>query len=664
MKNETIKDMIITTSYIFITEIIFKLIMGNTDPSYNILRIFLVSAIIGTIISYLTNLIKNKLVKNIILITLCILLSIYSIAQLGFSNYFGIYMSFHTSGQLGAVTSYILDFIKSLKPVYYTILTPIIPLITYYILTRKKEKNRNLKKESIVVLITLIVLCSGFYATISLKFMQNKYQITSNKELFKYPSNSTTAVNEFGVSGFLILDTKSLFWGKNESVLETPPVIEEVTKEKQFDDTIWNQIITDEENKTYKELSEYFISRSQGETNEYTGLFEGKNLILIMLESVNEIAINEEYFPTLYKIYSEGWSWKNNYSPRNTCPTGNNEFSALTSLYSINNTCTAREYQNNTYYESLFNLFNNKGYVTKSFHNYTDQYYKRTTIHKNLGSTYYGPSKLGIKTSSTYGVWPSDIDLIEKSYDIFTENEQYFTFMTTVTSHTPYNQYSEFGNKYLDKFKDLKVPTDLKRYLSKLTVVDQALQKLLEKLEADGELDNTVIAIFGDHYPYAISQDTLQKMLDYDVTDTIDIDKTPFAIYTPSIEPKVFEDYTSYINILPTLVNLFALDYDPRLYMGEDLLSEDYESIVIFPNGTWKNEIAYYNANNNKITYFDEEITYTDEEIIAINTLVATKLQHSTTAIKKNYFKYLKEKYAEYGIENPIGLYLEENETE
>ena len=98
MKNETIKDMIITTSYIFITEIIFKLIMGNTDPSYNILRIFLVSAIIGTIISYLTNLIKNKLVKNIILITLCILLSIYSIAQLGFSNYFGIYMSFHTSG--------------------------------------------------------------------------------------------------------------------------------------------------------------------------------------------------------------------------------------------------------------------------------------------------------------------------------------------------------------------------------------------------------------------------------------------------------------------------------------------------------------------------------------------------------------------------------------
>lgn len=663
MNKETFKDMIITISYIFITEIIFKLIIGNTEPGYNILRIFIVSAIIGTIISYLTNLIKNKLAKNIILITLCILISIYSIAQLGFSNYFGIYMSFHTSGQLGAVTSYIIDFIKSLKPVYYTILIPVIPLITYYVLTRKIEKKQNLKSESMVALITLIILSLAFYGTVTLDFMQNKYQITSNKELLKYPSNPTTTVNEFGVNGFMILDVKSLFWGQNETTIE-PPAQEEIKNpEKQFDDTVWNQIITDETNKTYKELNEYFISRNQGKTNDYTGLFEGKNLILIMLESVNEIAINEEYFPTLYKIYSEGWSWKNNYSPRNTCPTGNNEFSALTSLYSINNTCTAREYQNNMYYESLFNLFNNKGYITKSFHNYTDQYYKRTTIHKNLGSTYYGPSKLGIKTSSTYGVWPSDVALIEKSYDIFTENEQYFTFMTTVTSHTPYNQYSEFGNKYLDKFKDLKVPTDLKRYLSKLTEVDLALQTLLEKLEADGTLDNTVIAIFGDHYPYAISQDTLQKMLDYDVTDTIDIDKTPFAIYTPSIKPKVFDEYTSYINILPTLANLFGLDYDPRLYMGDDLLSDDYESIVIFPNGTWKNEIAYYNANNNKITYFDEEITYTDEDIININKLVASKLQYSTTAIKKNYFNYLKNKYNDYGIENPIGLYLEE-ETE
>ena len=561
-----------------------------------------------------------------------------------------------TDGMLETLCHYLLrDHEKKTNRAY-------IPLMTYFADPNGFDVDdfKKIKKEIIIYLITIVILCTSFYATISLKFMQNKYQVTSNKELFNYPSNPTTTVNEFGVNGFLILDVKSLFWGQNENTIETPAEEEIINQEKQFDDTIWNQIIENETNKTYKELSEYFISRSQGKTNEYTGLFKGKNLILIMLESVNEIAINEEYFPTLYKIYSEGWSWKNNYSPRNTCPTGNNEFSALTSLYSINNTCTAREYQNNTYYESLFNLFNNKGYTTKSFHNYTDQYYKRTTIHKNLGSTYYGPSKLGIKTSSTYGVWPSDVDLIKKSYEIFSTEEQYFTFMTTVTSHTPYNQYSEYGNKYLDKFKDLKIPTDLKRYLSKLTEVDLALQTLIEKLEENGELDNTVIAIFGDHYPYAISQNTLQKMLDYNVVDTIDIDKTPFAIYTPSIEPKVFEEYTSYINILPTLANLFGLDYDTRLYMGEDLLSEDYESIVIFPNGTWKNEVAYYNANNNKITYFNEEVTYTDEEIININKMIASKLQHSTTSIKKNYFNYLKNKYTEYGIENPIGLYLEE----
>lgn len=129
-------------------------------------------------------------------------------------------------------------------------------------------------------------------------------------------------------------------------------------------------------------LNKYFISRNQKQKNDYTGYFKNKNLIILMLESTNEIAINEELFPTLYKIYSEGWSWKNNYSPRNTCPTGNNEFSALTSLYSINNTCVARDYKNNTYYESLFNLFSNKGYNVSSYHNYTDQYYARSIIHK------------------------------------------------------------------------------------------------------------------------------------------------------------------------------------------------------------------------------------------------------------------------------------------
>lgn len=653
---------LIITLFFIIEEIIFKILVNNLTFDYSILRITLYSAILGIIITTISYITKSKKWQNIILITLCLISSIYSLAQLGFTNYFGIYMSFNTSGQLTAVKSYILDFIKSLKPIYYTILIPIIPLIIYCIRRKnKKEETTNIKtyKDIYITLLILLTLGIMYYETINLKFMQNKYQTITNKELFEYPSNPSTTVNQFGINGYFLLDIKSLFQEKVEITYEAPKETTTVT-EKHFDDTVWNQIIEEEENSVYNTLNNYFISKEQTQNNDYTGYFKDKNLIVIMLESTNEIALNEEYFPTLYKIYSEGWSWKNNYSPRNTCPTGNNEFSALTSLYSINNTCVARDYKNNTYYESLFNLFKNKGYNVSSYHNYTEKYYARSIIHQNLGSTYYGSNELNIITSSTYGKWPSDKDLIEKAYPIITENkdEKFFAFLTTVTTHAPYNRSSEYGDKYLSKFKDLDVSTDVKRYLSKLTELDLALQSLLEKLEEDGILDDTVIVLFGDHYPYAIDTKSISQLLD--ITDSVDIDKTPFVIYNSKETPKVFEDYTSYINILPTLANLFDLDYDARLYMGEDLLGDNYESLVIFPNGSWKNEIAYYNANNNKITYANKEITYTDEQIIEINKTIASKLQMSTTAIKKNYFNYLKEKYKEYNVDNPLNNIITE----
>lgn len=660
MNKETLQKSTAITLFFIIEEIIFKLIINNLTFDYSLLRIGLYSALLGIIIGTLSSIPKKKKWQNTIMITLCTISSIYALAQLGFIAYFGIYMSANTGGQLGAVKSYIIDFIKSLKPVYYTILLPIIPIVLYSIFRKHEESKIQLKQIYITSLI-LVTLGIMYYGTINLKFMQNKYQAISNKELFNYPSNPSTTVNQFGINGYLLLDIKSLFQSKVEISYEPPKETITVT-EKHFDDTKWKEIIENEKNSINNTLNNYYISRNQTKENDYTGIFKDKNLIVIMLESTNEIAINKEYFPTLYKIYSEGWSWENNYSPRNTCPTGNNEFSALTSLYSINNTCVARDYKDNTYYESLFNLFANKGYDVSSYHNYTDHYYARSTIHKNLGSTYYGADKLNITTSPIYGKWPSDVELIENAYPIFSSNKKFFAFLTTVTSHAPYNRSSEYGDKYLDKFEDLDVSTDVKRYLSKLTEVDKALEALMENLEKDKKLDNTVIVLFGDHYPYAIDTKSLGQLLDK--TSGVDIDRTPFVIYNSKQKPKVFEDYTSYINILPTLANLFDIDYDARLYMGEDLLSEDYQSLVIFPNGSWKNEIAYYNANNNKITYADEEITYTDEEIININKIVTSRLQMSTTTIKKNYFEYLKKEYEKVGIDNPLNNYIIETKEE
>ena len=227
---------------------------------------------------------------------------------------------------------------------------------------------------------------------------------------------------------------------------------------------------------------------------------------------------------------------------------------------------------------------------------------------------------------------------------MFSKDEKFMTLLTTVTTHQPYGVSSEFGDKHLSKFKDLKVSTSVKRYLSKMVELDMALEKLLELLEEDGKLDDTVIVMFGDHYPYGIKTSELQKMFEYDLEENVEIERTPFIIYSSELESQRREEFTTYINILPTVANLFNLDYDPRLYMGTDLLSEDYESLVVFADGSWKNEIAYYNASKTDIEYLEDEYTYSDEEIMKINKEVNQKISMSNLAIVKNYFEYLNKK--------------------
>ena len=182
-------------------------------------------------------------------------------------------------------------------------------------------------------------------------------------------------------------------------------------------------------------------------------MFKDKNLIVIMMESVNDIFLDPEYYPNFNKLVSEGWYWENNYSPRNSCATMNNEFSGMTSLYSIYNTCTASKYKNNTYSTSMFNLFNDTNYVTFSAHNYTEAYYPRKRIHTNMGSgEYYGVGKLGIKYSSEYRNWSNDDDFLKQVLNIIdkktSNGEPFMTWLTTVSSHQPYSVSSVQGDKY------------------------------------------------------------------------------------------------------------------------------------------------------------------------------------------------------------------------
>lgn len=639
----------------------------------------IISLVFGALFSFVGRIGGNILTFLVVLIS-----TIYSIAQAGFENYLGVFISFGTSSQAGAVTDYFSDYIASFSATFAFLLIPVVVLALFYIFLehrikvfeknetidfsdkfdseeRKKQNTLDRKKllkkistnSKINAIVIAVVLVFAFYYTVTASFMQNDIQLKSTKSLLSNPDMPNIAVSQFGINGYVILDIKSLIFPSNDAEDDFSQIsrVEQVKTDytRVIDDTLWESIADDEKNKNYKTLHNYYLSQDITDENEYTGMFEGKNLIVIMMESTTNIALNEEYYPNLYKLYNEGWSWTNSYSPRNSCSTGNNEMGGMVSLYTINNSCTANIYKNNVYPESIFNLFKNDGYQTSSYHNYTEQYYRRKIIHPNMGSDhYYGVEELGIPYSKAYREWPSDVELMEKFLNNIEDQDQFMTWITTVSSHQPYGVDSELGTLYLDLFEDTDYDMSLKRYMSKLKVLDNAIGTLIDGLEEQGKLEDTVIVLYGDHYPYGLDDDVLNEYFDYDVSVNYEVDRTPFIIYNPNLTPTKYDEYTTFMNIVPTLANLFDLDYDPRMYAGDDLFDKDYDNRVYFANGSWQDDKAFYSATTGKISYYKENETYTSEEIQKINKEINNKIKMSNLAIKTDYFNYLYEKFEEY----------------
>lgn len=677
LKNNLIKNYFLLTIFLMLTEILFRIVSNIPIKSLALLRIFIGVNFISILLSFILSWF-NKKINKIILLILSFLINLYAFVQIGFNNFIGVYASFNTRSQLGAVTDYIKDFFSSFKITYYVLFIPFILFVLYYIfldkLTENKINKKFLLKTNIVfepgirtiTSILALTLCSFlYYESLDASFMQNKLQTVSTKDLFKYPSVPSITINQFGILGFGILDTKSLL---NEAPVNYTYAINTSTndnketnesKKRTVDDTILDKIIENETNQNLNNITNYIKNATITNYNDHTGIFEGKNLIVIMMESANEIIINKDLYPNFYKLYTEGISFKNNFSPRNSCSTGNNEFSGMTGLYTIQNNCTANIYRDNTYFTSIFNLFKNAGYKTSSMHNYTEHYYARSIIHKNLGSDiYYGVQDLGINYYNVYKDWSSDEDFMNAAMDITLNNNAtnpYMLWLTTVSSHQPYGVSSEEGDKYLSITENSDYSMELRRYMSKLKTLDNSLGILLERLKASNTLDDTVIVLYGDHYPYGLKNSDINSVLSYDLSD-YEVERTPMVIYNSTIKSEVVDKYSSFVNLTPTVANLFNLDYDPRKYVGTDVFSDEYLNIVAFADGSWKNSEAFYDARTASIKYYTDK-TYTTDEIVNINNMVTTKMQVSEAIIRNNYFNYL---------ENAINSYktAEENKEE
>lgn len=391
---------------------------------------------------------------------------------------------------------------------------------------------------------------------------------------------------------------------------------------------------------TYDKLDAYYAEREKTvhTDNEMTGIYKDKNVMLFLLESIDTWLLTEDYMPNLYHLQQEGINFENHYAPMFiSAATFGSEFSVNTGLVPPTNGINSKAYSTYSYPYSLAHLFEKAGYTANSFHSSSPEIYSRGVIHENWGyEKYHSYLDMGMED------YQRDSQMINGYADMVAP-DKYFDFILTYSGHGPYTE--ELDNISEGHWDDVyaavdpsKIPAkgdDLQEYyraVAHAMETDAFIGELIDKMEADGSLDDTVLIFFTDHYCKYMTN--TQFVMDLKGVDNMDmISQTPFFIYSKDTPKQSVTKLTATMDIAPTIANLFDLDVNYAYYTGDDAFG-DGGGYVIFRNMNWYDGEIYYSSD------YTGEIT---DAIQQRNQEVQTRINMSWDTLKSNYFSKIEE---------------------
>ena len=372
-----------------------------------------------------------------------------------------------------------------------------------------------------------------------------------------------------------------------------------------------------------EELAQFLAQRKKAATpNDHTGLFQGKNVIMIQLEAIDTWMLSEEYMPNLWNLKQQSMVFENHYSPAYiTAGTLNTEFLANTGLIPATGQVSTSVYQRNAYPFSLANMLQKAGYSTQSFHGSEGNIYNRGTFHPAIGyETYHSGSDMGMED------YTMDRCLMA-GYEDMVRESPFLSFIITYSGHGPYHMETGSYRANGELAHEL-VPEYEGKYIYAVAgalETDQFIADLLAQLEADGALENTILVFYADHYNYYMMNDAQNMALKG--VDTMNLlQHTDFFIYSKDRAPEQVEKLTSSLDILPTLLNLLGLSTTEGGCLGHDAFS-DGGGYVFFADGSWIDEEQYWTIR--------DPVT---EQAILRNQEIDTLFRMSNLILQSNYF--------------------------
>ena len=335
-------------------------------------------------------------------------------------------------------------------------------------------------------------------------------------------------------------------------------------------------------------IDSYFADRKSHQDNEMTGIFEGKNVVFVIMESTDDWLITPEDTPTLYRLMGQSIRFTEFYTPGfGSVRTLNSEFCFNSGIYLPTTGEYVSDYLENDFSHAMVAQFAAKGYTGQVFHYNTSEFYSRGLMEPAFGYDGY---------NSYTEIAENEEELLSETFLFDNEglNRLFFrsglTFNTVITrsAHLPYDYddaqsayalslYPQYKGKYGSEEEDCA--------RAKIRLVDDFFTRLIEELEKNGQLDNTVIIGVADHY--AMGYSNIEELLSFSgISLEILVERTPCFIWSadgPAIEVDKTLNTT---DLLPTLLNLWGID-SPYTYLGQDAFDPNYQGYALFPDGSW-----------------------------------------------------------------------------
>ena len=587
-------------------------------------------------------------------------------SQLVYHHIFGTFYTFFSMTNGADAFQFAATITAALAACWLPLVLMALPTILLLIFIRQPmcfQCHRSIRSK---IILALLAVAIHFGAVLALPWLGGTADTTAYG-LYHNASDAYLGVNKLGLftafrldmtrtitgdsaSGSIILtDTPATVWVPETTAppMTTAPTDPstpvETTEQLPVIDTSPNvlsidfeSLIASEDSKAVKEVHQYFASRTPSSKNEKTGLFEGSNLILITAEAFSHLAVSQELTPTLYKLMHEGFYFTNYYVPDWGVSTTDGEYAHLTGTIPKDGVWSFKRSADNymplTMNQQLLKL----GYNSYAYHGHTYTYYGRDKYLTNLGYDYKG-LKGGLDVKAT---WPeSDVEVVDLSTADYLDRTPFSVYYMTISGHREFNFYGNYiAAKNKSLVEDLPYTEPVRAYLATQLELEKSMELLLQRLEEAGVLENTVIVLTGDHYPNGLTPEQMGELLGHTPERNFEIYRNGCIIWKPGMTPEVIDAPVSHLDLLPTVSNLFGLEFDSRLYMGRDVFS-DAEPLVMFRNRSWITSYARYNAQTGKAEFFTGEEN--DSYVSSINAEVGNRFAVSTRILEKDYWRIL-----------------------